>query len=83
LILSEKIKAQHEADDVLNTQLHHLFKKVNGYIELEISQKRTALENVLIPETLATHQNRLHQAGFQQTSVWFQCFNFSSIIAVK
>jgi tRNA (cmo5U34)-methyltransferase len=44
---------------------------------------RTALENVLIPETFAQQQTRLRQAGFSSAEVWFQYFNFASIIALK
>ena len=54
-----------------------------GYSDLEIAQKRTALENTLITETIDTHQQRLSKAGFRNVSLWFQCFNFVSILAVK
>jgi tRNA (cmo5U34)-methyltransferase len=63
--------------------LHHNFKRANGYSDLEIAQKRSAIENVLIPETLATHRQRMKDAGFASVDVWFQCFNFASIIAIK
>ena len=82
LVLSEKICFADAELNSLNIALHHEFKKANGYSELEISQKRTALETVLIPETLATHHQRLQQAGFSRSDVWFQCFNFASIIAL-
>ena len=83
LVLSEKVGF---ADDHLNdlmVELHHNFKRANGYSELEISQKRSALENVLIPETLGLHRQRLTEAGFTSVDVWFQCFNFASLIAIK
>lgn len=83
LILSEKLKFDDERQQELQTQMHHAFKKAQGYSDLEISQKRTALENVLIPETFAQHQNRLQQVGFSSAEVWFQYFNFASIIALK
>ncbi len=63
--------------------LHHDFKRHQGYSDLEISQKREALERVLLPETLDTHRTRLHEAGFASTDVWFQCFNFASLIAIN
>ena len=69
--------------EALNIEMHHSFKKAQGYSELEISRKRTALENVLIPETVAIHRQRLKNAGFQTSTVWFQCFNFMSIAAVR
>lgn len=78
LILSEKITA-----GPLLEELHHDFKKANGYSELEIAQKRTALEKVLIPDSTDTHIKRLHDAGFGEARLWFQCLNFVSLLAVK
>lgn len=83
LILSEKLSYSDTAQQQLLIDMHHFFKKANGYSELEISQKRQALENVLLPETLEQHQSRMQQVGFRQTEQWFQCFNFASMIAVK
>ena len=82
LLLSEKIAFEDEAQQSLYTELHHAFKRANGYSALEISQKRTALEHVLIPETLSAHEARLRDAGFASSRVWFQCLNFSSILAL-
>lgn len=83
LILSEKLGFERPGQQQLLTDMHHFFKKANGYSELEISQKRQALENVLLPETLQTHKTRLYEAGFQQVEQWYQCFNFSSIVATR
>ena len=83
LILSEKIAGTDESADRLLTEMHHAFKRANGYSDLEISRKRNALENVLIPETLRIHQERLRQAGFARIDLWFQCFNFVSLVARK
>lgn len=82
LVLSEKINFADPQQAQL-TQLHHTFKKLNGYSDLEISQKRNALENVLIADTLKQHQQRLQQAGFSTITPWFQCFNFISLLAIK
>ena len=83
LILSEKLKFDDVRQQQLQTDLHHLFKKSEGYSDLEISQKRSALENVLLAETFVTHQQRLTDVGFSSTEVWFQYFNFASMIALK
>ncbi len=83
LILSEKIRFADAHLQELNTELHHSFKRANGYSEMEVAQKRSALENVLIPETLGQHQQRLKDCGFSSVDVWFQCFNFASMVAVK
>ena len=76
LLLSEKIKT-----DDFDEAAHFDFKRVNGYSELEISQKRTALENVMRIESLADHEARLERTGFSRRRVWFQCLNWCSILA--
>lgn len=83
LVLSEKICFDDPHLQELNTDLHHAFKRANGYSDLEIAQKRSALDNVLIPETLTAHRERLQRAGFSSVDVWFQCFNFASLVAIK
>jgi tRNA (cmo5U34)-methyltransferase len=83
LILSEKIKLADTDLNALLIDMYHQFKQAQGYSELEVSQKRSALENVLIPETIAQHKARLLDAGFASVDSWFQCFNFASIIAFK
>jgi len=83
LILSEKLAFPDTDENESQINLHHAFKKSNGYSDLEIAQKRSALENVLIPETQETHLQRLKETGFSQVFPWFQCFNFASFIAIK
>ena len=83
MVLSEKICFDDPHLQALNTELHHDFKRARGYSDLEIAQKRTAIENVLLPETIDCHQTRIQQAGFASCDVWFQCFNFASLVAIK
>lgn len=83
LVLSEKIAFDDEHLQALNVELHHAFKRANGYSELEIAQKRNALDNVLVPETLEAHRARIRGAGFTSCDVWFQCFNFASLVALR
>lgn len=83
LILSEKIKAENELADNILIDLHHHYKRINGYSELEISQKRSALENVMKPHTLEINQAQLLTTGFKVCQTWYQCFNFCSMIAIK
>lgn len=82
LILSEKVHFEENKDALLN-ELHHDFKRANGYSDLEISQKRSALENVLIRDSEELHHQRLKNIGFSQSLTWFQCFNFISMLAIK
>ena len=82
-ILSEKIKLTPPEDDELVIKLHEAFKSANGYSDLEIAAKRSALDNVLIPETTHTHIKRLRNAGFNQVVKWHQSLNFVSFLALK
>lgn len=83
LVLSEKLSDTNPVINELLIDLHHDFKRANGYSELEIAQKRTALENVMRTDSLQTHTKRLENVGFNHVTPWFQCFNFFSLIAIK
>lgn len=83
LVLSEKVIFPDPYQNERFIVLHHDFKRANGYSDLEIAQKRTSLENVLIPETIPDHQQRAFDAGFATCEVWFQAFNFVSLLAQK
>jgi len=83
LVLSEKFSFEDSEVGELLFNMHHDFKRANGYSELEISQKRSMLENVMLTDSVETHKQRLHNAGFEHAELWFQCFNFGSLIAVK
>ena len=83
LILSEKVVFEDVGQNGRFTDIHHDFKRANGYSDLEISQKRTSIENVLISESVPQHQTRLAHAGFSSAEVWFQALNFMSILALK
>ncbi|MFI8979687.1 carboxy-S-adenosyl-L-methionine synthase CmoA [Ectopseudomonas khazarica] len=82
LILSEKLRFEDDAQHELLTELHVAFKRANGYSELEIAQKRSAIENVMKPDSLEQHRERLLAAGFSKVVPWFQCLNFASLVAL-
>jgi len=83
LVLSEKVKSKNQHEQRFQTDMHHMFKRLNGYSELEISQKRSALDNVLRPDTIEQNIQRLQAAGFKHVYKWYQCFNFVSFVAIK
>jgi tRNA (cmo5U34)-methyltransferase len=83
LVLSEKVVDDDEHMERLLVDLHHEHKRRNHYSALEVARKRAALENVLIPETVAAHRARLERAGFARSAVWLRYFNFVSIIAIR
>lgn len=82
-VLSEKVTDDDPDVEALLVELHHAFKRDNAYSDLEIARKRTALENVLVPETTGTHLARLKEAGFAHSGVWLRHFNFVSIVAIR
>lgn len=83
LLLTEKLVHQHATLNHLQQEIYYRFKAENGYSQMEISQKRDALEDVLVPETLEIHQQRLQRSGFTTIDVWLKWFNFASILALK
>ena len=83
LLLSEKICFDEPTQQLLMTELHHDFKRANGYSDLEVAQKPTAIENRLIPESLESQIHHVRHAGLRTIAPWFQCFNFASILAVR
>lgn len=80
LIISEKLCFEDPADQSFYESSHLDYKRANGYSELEISQKRTALENVMILDTEAEHRERFAAAGFANARKWFQCLNWASYL---
>jgi tRNA (cmo5U34)-methyltransferase len=83
LVLSEKVIDERPQVEQLLVDLHHEHKRRMNYSALEIARKRAALENVLIPETVAAHYARLDKAGFANAAVWLRYFNFVSIVASR
>ncbi len=83
LLLSEKITYDDASEDKLMQQLHENYKRKNDYSELEISQKREALENVLVRDTHEQHVERLQKVGFSNVSILMKYLNFVSYLAIK
>jgi tRNA (cmo5U34)-methyltransferase len=83
LVLSEKVVFADVTENERMVQLYQGFKKTMGYSDLEISQKRNALENVLIPDSEQQHLQRLDDAGFGEIYQCFRSFNFISYLAIK
>lgn len=83
LIIVEKILAE---DSMFNRDFinyYYNYKRRNNYSEMEISQKREALENVLVPYKLSENLTMLNNRGFTHTEVFFRWYNFTGLIAIK
>lgn len=83
LIMIEKLTSENTIFNRLFIDRYYDFKRRNGYSETEITKKREALENVLIPYRLEENIELLKWAGFRQVEVFFRWYNFCGIIAVK
>jgi tRNA (cmo5U34)-methyltransferase len=83
LILVEKILAEESDFNRDFIEYYYNYKRRNNYSEMEISQKREALENVLIPYKLSEDITLLRDRGFINCEVFFKWYNFAGIIAVK
>ena len=83
LILVEKVLGE---DSLFNRQFikyYYDYKARVGYSELEIRQKREALENVLIPYKLLENRELLLRSGFRYVDTFFKWYNFCGMVAVK
>jgi tRNA (cmo5U34)-methyltransferase len=81
VVLAEKVDLGDSHGGQLLRSLHADFKRANGYSELAISRKRAALERVLVPETIETHERRFVEAGFAGHARWFQNLDFVGWVA--
>jgi tRNA (cmo5U34)-methyltransferase len=83
LIIIEKILAEDSMWNRDFIKYYYNMKRRNHYTEMEISQKREALENVLIPYKLSENITLLREAGFSNYEIFFKWYNFSGFIAKK
>ncbi len=83
LILVEKILAEDSRFNRDFIRYYYDYKRRNDYSEMEISQKREALENVLVPYKLSENITLLRDHGFAHCEVFFKWYNFAGLIAVK
>lgn len=83
LILVEKVTSEDTIFNRLFIKHYYEYKARMGYSELEIKQKREALENVLIPYRMDENFDLLRKVGFKDIEVFFRWYNFCAIIALK
>lgn len=83
VILVEKVLGENSTFNRLFINHYYELKRRNGYSELEIAQKREALENVLVPYRLEENKELLRGQGFRHVDVFFKWYNFCAIVAMK
>ncbi|HET9768316.1 MAG TPA: methyltransferase domain-containing protein, partial [Thermoanaerobaculia bacterium] len=83
LILVEKVLGESSTFNRLFIDHYYELKRRNGYSDLEIAQKREALENVLVPYRLEENRELLRKQGFRHVDVFWKWYNFCGILAMK
>lgn len=83
VIVVEKILGTHSLLNRLYIKYYYDLKRRRGYSDIEIAQKREALENVLVPYRFEENTELLHRVGFQYVEEFFRWYNFCGIVAVK
>jgi tRNA (cmo5U34)-methyltransferase len=83
LIVVEKVLGEDSVFNRIFIKHYYDLKKRQGYSELEIAQKREALENVLIPYKLLENRELFLRTGFRYCDVFFKWYNFCGMVAVK
>jgi tRNA (cmo5U34)-methyltransferase len=83
IIIIEKTIEESSKFNSIFIDYYHNFKKEMGYSDMEIANKREALENVLIPFQRTENIKLLSDSGFQNVTTFFQWFNFSGFLAIK
>lgn len=83
VFLVEKVLGESSMFNRLFIDYYYDFKRRNDYSDMEIAQKREALENVLIPYKLDENRELLKEVGFRYVDVFFKWYNFTGVVAVK
>lgn len=83
LILVEKVLCESSKFNRRFISFYYDLKKRNNYDEMEIFQKREALENVLVPYKISENFQMLKEAGFNDYEVFFKWYNFAGMLAIK
>jgi tRNA (cmo5U34)-methyltransferase len=83
LLLVEKVTSPDSMINRLFIKYYYRFKMANGYSEMEIAQKREALENILVPYRFMENRQLLLDNGFREVETFFRWYNFCGIIALK
>ena len=83
LVVTEKILTNNGVMNRFFVDYYHDFKRQQGYSDTEITRKREALENVLVPYRLEENLELLRRNGFAIVEPFFQWFNFAGFLCVK
>ena len=79
-VYAEKVLLDDPQEQEWADGIHLSFKRANGYSELEVAQKRSSIEKVMIPDSVSQHLSRLRRVGFVRAGAWFSCLNWAAFI---
>ncbi len=83
LILIEKLVVSDSRLNRLYIDHYYDYKRTKGYSDVEITNKREALENVLVPYRYEENRELLLNNGFGTVEEFFRWYNFSAFIAIR
>lgn len=83
IIIIEKVLGETSEFNRKFIDYYYDMKRRNNYDDIEIAQKREALENVLVPYKVSEDIQLLLDAGFRSGEIFFKWYNFAGIIALK
>ena len=83
LILIEKVLSLDSTLNRLFIRYYYDLKKRQGYSQMEIAQKREALENVLIPYRPEENRKLFLESGFKECDIFFKWYNFCGMLILK
>ncbi|MWV61684.1 methyltransferase domain-containing protein [Helicobacter saguini] len=82
-LFAEKVITTDSKLESQMISLYYEYKKKQGYTQGEIYKKREALENVLVPYSVAENISLLKTAGFTHIEILFKWVNFTLFFAKK
>ena len=83
LIVTDKVLSNDSNINRYFIDFYYDFKRRNNYSEEEISKKREALENVLIPYSMDENFALFRRNGFSSVETFFKWYNFAGFLCVK
>jgi len=83
LLVTEKVLTNSGPTNRFFIDYYYDYKRRHGYSELEITKKREALENVMVPYRMDENLELFRRSGFEIVETFFQWYNFAGFLCVK
>lgn len=83
LVVTEKVLFNGSPTNRFFIDFYYDYKRRHGYSELEIANKREALENVMVPYRMDENLELFRRSGFEIVETFFQWYNLAGFLCVK